>query len=67
MIGGIRIMKIYLYPLLVVIAASSYGLVSTIIKLAMRSGFSASEAVTSQFFSVFVSQCVFSFLQTEQN
>lgn len=54
-------MKIYLYPLLVVIAASSYGLVSTIIKLAMSSGFSASEAVTSQFFSVFVLQYVFSF------
>ncbi|PWW32390.1 threonine/homoserine efflux transporter RhtA [Cytobacillus oceanisediminis] len=43
-------MRIYLYPLLVVIAASSYGVVSTIIKLAMRSGFSVSEAVTSQFF-----------------
>lgn len=43
-------MKIYLYPLLVVIAASSYGVVSTIIKLAMSSGFSVSEAVTSQFF-----------------
>ncbi|WP_051591033.1 EamA family transporter [Bacillus sp. UNC438CL73TsuS30] len=40
----------YLYPLLVIMAASSYGVVSTIIKLAMGSGFSASEAVTSQFF-----------------
>ncbi|WP_371812553.1 EamA family transporter [Sporosarcina sp. Marseille-Q4063] len=40
----------WLYPLLVVIAASSYGLVSTIIKLAMLGGFSASEAITSQFF-----------------
>ncbi|MBX9976371.1 DMT family transporter [Cytobacillus firmus] len=40
----------YLYPLMVVIAASSYGVVSTIIKLAMSSGFSVSEAVTSQFF-----------------
>ncbi|MCH6265905.1 EamA family transporter [Neobacillus citreus] len=43
-------MRKYLYPLLVIIAASSYGVVSTIIKLAMNSGFSASEAVTSQFF-----------------
>ncbi|WP_423801337.1 EamA family transporter [Neobacillus sp. SAB-20_R2A] len=43
-------MKKYLYPLMVIIAASSYGVVSTIIKLAMNSGFSASEAVTSQFF-----------------
>ena len=43
-------MKTYLYPLLVVIAASSYGVVSTIIKLAMNNGFSAAEAVTSQFF-----------------
>ena len=44
----------YLYPLLVVIAASSFGIVSTIIKLAMRSGFSVAEAVTSQFLSGFV-------------
>ncbi|NEU30548.1 DMT family transporter [bacterium LRH843] len=43
-------MKKYLYPLLIIIAASSFGVVSTIIKLAMGSGFSASEAVTSQFF-----------------
>ncbi|MGB7999058.1 MAG: EamA/RhaT family transporter, partial [Anaerobacillus sp.] len=44
----------YLYPLLVIIGASSYGVVSTIIKLAMGSGFTASEAVTSQFFIGFV-------------
>lgn len=43
-------MKVWLYPLLVVIAASSYGLVSTIIKLALLGGFTASEAITSQFF-----------------
>ncbi|MBM4761299.1 DMT family transporter [Bacillus sp. B15-48] len=50
----------YLYPLLVVIAASSYGVVSTIIKLAMGSGFTASEAVTSQFFVGFcLSMCIF--------
>lgn len=53
-------MKMYLYPLLVVIAASSYGVVSTIIKLAMRSGFSVSEAVTSQFFIGFcIAVCIF--------
>ncbi|MBS4179437.1 EamA family transporter [Lederbergia citrea] len=50
----------YIYPLLVVIAASSYGVVSTIIKLAMQSGFSASEAVTSQFFIGFcIAVCIF--------
>ncbi|OKL35471.1 EamA family transporter [Domibacillus mangrovi] len=50
----------YLYPLLVVIAASSYGVVSTIIKLAMHSGFSVSEAVTSQFFIGFcIAVCMF--------
>jgi len=53
-------MKNYLYPLLVVIAASSFGIVSTIIKLAMRSGFSVSEAVTSQFFVGFcIAVCMF--------
>lgn len=53
-------MKIYPYPLLVVIAASSFGVVSTIIKLAMRSGFSVSEAVTSQFFIGFcIALCIF--------
>ncbi|MCM3587297.1 DMT family transporter [Mesobacillus maritimus] len=50
----------YLYPLLVMIAASSYGVVSTIIKLAMGSGFTAAEAVTSQFFVGFcLSVCIF--------
>lgn len=53
-------MKMYLYPLLVIIAASSFGIVSTIIKLAMRSGFSVSEAVTSQFFIGFcIAVCIF--------
>lgn len=53
-------MKMYVYPLLVIIAASSYGVVSTIIKLAMRSGFSVSEAVTSQFFIGFcIAVCIF--------
>ena len=52
-------MKMWLYPLLVVIAASSYGLVSTIIKLAMLGGFTASEAITSQFFIGF---CIAAFI-----
>lgn len=53
-------MKTYLYPLLVIIAASSYGIVSTIIKLAMQSGFTAAEAVTSQFFFGFcIAVCIF--------
>ncbi|MGG3477646.1 DMT family transporter [Peribacillus frigoritolerans] len=52
----------YLYPLLIVIAASSYGIVSTIIKLAMQSGFSVSQAVTSQFFFGFcIAICIFIF------
>lgn len=55
-------MKMYMYPLLIVIAASSYGVVSTIIKLAMRSGFSVSEAVTSQFFIGFcIALCIYLF------
>ncbi|WP_028390319.1 EamA family transporter [Bacillus cihuensis] len=52
--------KSYLYPLLVVTGACSYGIVSTIIKLAMREGFSASEAVTSQFVIGFaIAVCIF--------
>ncbi|MBM7585416.1 drug/metabolite transporter (DMT)-like permease [Bacillus pakistanensis] len=58
-------MKRYLYPLLIVIAASSYGVVSTIIKLAMKSGFTVSEAVTSQFFIGFCI-AVFIFLLTNK-
>lgn len=55
-------MKIWLYPLLVILAASSYGMVSTIIKLAIQSGFSVSEAVTSQFFIGFcIAVCIFLF------
>lgn len=55
-------MKMYLYPLLIIIAASSYGVVSTIIKLAMASGFTVSEAVTSQFFFGFcIALCIFIF------
>lgn len=38
-----------LYPLLIVIASSSYGILSTIIKVAMANGFTSGEAVTSQY------------------
>ncbi|WP_185113002.1 DMT family transporter [Peribacillus simplex] len=52
--------KLYFYPLFVVIGACSYGVVSTIIKLSMLDGFSASEAVTSQFVMGFMlAVCIF--------
>lgn len=38
-----------LYPLLIVIAASSYGILSTIVKVAMGAGFTSAEAITSQY------------------
>ncbi|MCM3390123.1 EamA family transporter [Ureibacillus chungkukjangi] len=48
-------MKLQLfYPLLIIIASSSYGLLSTIIKVAMGHGFTTSEAVTSQYLVGFV-------------
>lgn len=43
-------MKQWIYPLLIVFAASSYGILSTIIKLAILDGFTAAQAVTSQYF-----------------
>ena len=39
----------WIYPLLIVIAASSYGILSTIVKLAMQAGFTTDEAITSQY------------------
>ncbi|TSI08346.1 DMT family transporter [Lysinibacillus sp. BW-2-10] len=43
-------MKLQLvYPLLIVIASSSYGILSTIIKVAMNNGFTSAQAVTSQY------------------
>lgn len=47
-------MKNWIYPLMVVIAASCYGVLSTIIKVAMENGFTVAEAVTSQYFIGFV-------------
>ncbi|OZU87473.1 EamA family transporter [Virgibacillus indicus] len=53
-------MKTWIYPLLVIIAASSYGVVSTIIKLAMQKGFTASEAITGMFLiGFFLAFCIF--------
>ena len=39
----------WIYPLLIVIASSSYGILSTIVKVAMENGFTAAEAITSQY------------------
>lgn len=47
-------MKQWMYPVMIVIAASCYGTLSTIIKLAILDGFTAAEAVTSQYFIGFV-------------
>lgn len=46
-------MKQFFYPLLVILAASCYGILSTIIKLAIGDGFTASEAVTAQYMTGF--------------
>ncbi|HEY4624201.1 MAG TPA: DMT family transporter [Solibacillus sp.] len=39
----------WIYPLLIVIASSSYGILSTIVKVAMQHGFTSAEAITSQY------------------
>ena len=51
--GG-RFMKPWMYSLMIVFAASCYGILSTIIKLAIRDGFTAPEAITSQYFTGFI-------------
>lgn len=51
----------WIYPLLVVIGAASYGVLSTIIKVAIGNGFTAAEAVTSQYFIGFVLAAVLFF------
>ncbi|BAQ09597.1 drug/metabolite exporter family transporter [Bacillus sp. OxB-1] len=43
-------MKQWMYPIFIVIGASCYGILSTIIKLAIQDGFTAAEAVTSQYY-----------------
>lgn len=42
-------MKLWIYPLMVVFAASSYGTLSTMVKLAIGDGYTASEAISSQY------------------
>lgn len=39
----------WIYPLMIVIASSSYGILSTIVKVAMQHGYTSSEAITSQY------------------
>ncbi len=38
-----------IYPLLIVIASSSYGILSTIVKVAMNNGYTSAEATSSQY------------------
>lgn len=41
--------KGFLFPLLIIIASSSYGVLATIVKLAISDGYTAGEAITSQY------------------
>ncbi|WP_399629736.1 EamA family transporter [Sporosarcina sp. SG10008] len=57
-------MKQWIYPLLIVFAASCYGILSTIIKLAIQDGYTAAEAVTSQYFvGFFIALLIFVFVR----
>lgn len=47
-------MKQWIYPLMVIIGASCYGTLSSIVKLAILDGFTASEAITSQYYIGFL-------------
>ena len=52
--------KTLLYALMVVIASSSYGILSTIVKLAMQDGYTSAEAITSQYvFGFLLVVCIF--------
>jgi drug/metabolite transporter (DMT)-like permease len=44
----------WVYPLLIIIASSSYGILSTIVKVAMQHGYTSAEAVTSQYLFGFI-------------
>ena len=46
--------KNFIYPLLIIIGSSSYGILSTIIKIAMNHSFETKEVVTSQYFIGFL-------------
>jgi len=47
-------MKLWIYPLMVVFAASCYGTLSTMVKLAIGEGYSASDAISSQYIIGFI-------------
>ncbi|WP_432363143.1 EamA family transporter [Sporosarcina sp. UB5] len=47
-------MKPWMYPLFVILGACSYGILSSIIKLAIADGFTAAQAVTSQYYTGFI-------------
>jgi drug/metabolite transporter (DMT)-like permease len=47
-------MKSWKYPLFVILGACSYGILSTIIKLAIIDGYTAPQAVTSQYYTGFL-------------
>ena len=47
-------MKSWMYPLFVILGACSYGILSTIIKLAIADGYTAPQAVTSQYYTGFL-------------
>jgi len=47
-------MKPWMYPLFVILGACSYGILSTIIKLAIADGYTAPQAVTSQYYTGFL-------------
>ncbi|MCH7323772.1 DMT family transporter [Solibacillus sp. MA9] len=50
----------WIYPLLIIIASCSYGILSTIVKVAMQHGFTSAEAVTSQYlFGFFLALILF--------
>ena len=52
--------KTWVYPLMIVIASSSYGVLSTIVKVAMQHGFTSAEAITSQYlFGFFLALVLF--------
>lgn len=56
----------FIYPLLIVLASSSYGILSTIIKVGMAHGFTSHEAVTSQYVIGFL-LILFLFLITQKS
>ncbi|MGE7667448.1 EamA family transporter [Ureibacillus composti] len=55
-----------LYPLLIIIASSCYGILSTIVKVAMGNGFTSAEAVSSQYIVGFI-LILLLFVTTQRN